>query len=138
MIAFLDGGATQTRLWIWDGKRVVSDSARSVGARNGPVDGHSLALRGMVKALLAAARRKVVLDAVMACGMLTSPSGLIELPHLLAPVSARQLASGIQRCDSAGCGEIHFIPSVRTGNTDIMRGEEASDARGHAPTSAAA
>lgn len=124
MIAFLDGGTTQTRLRIWDGQHVRFDAARPVGARQGAMDGHTRALRTAVRELIEEARGQFALDAVVACGMLTSPSGLAEVPHLLAPVSAQQLASGTVRLDIEGCGEIFFIPGVRTGNTDVMRGEE--------------
>ena len=124
MIAFLDGGTTQTRLRVWDGQHVRFDAARPVGARQGAVEGHTRALRTAVRELIEVARLQFVLDSVVACGMLTSPSGLAEIQHLQAPVSAQQLASGMVHLDIEGCGEILFIPGVRTGNSDVMRGEE--------------
>ncbi|OLV18856.1 2-dehydro-3-deoxygalactonokinase [Deinococcus marmoris] len=124
MIAFLDGGTTQTRLRVWDGQSVQFDTAVLVGARTGAVDGHSHALRAAVQELIGAARQVFPLDAVVACGMLTSPTGLYEVPHLVAPISTARLASHLVSREIEGCGPILFIPGIRTQDIDVMRGEE--------------
>ena len=124
MIAFLDGGTTQTRLRIWDGQAVRLDSAVPIGARTGAIEGGGQALREAVQALIATARQAYFLEAVVACGMLTSPTGLTEVPHLLAPVSTRQLASSLVVREIGGCGCVLFIPGIRTRDIDVMRGEE--------------
>lgn len=124
MIAFLDGGTSQTRLRVWDGQVVRFEAAQAVGAGTGAVEGHALALREAVRELLSTARDEFELDVVVACGMLTSPTGLSEVPHLVGPVSEAHLASSLIRRDIEGCGEVLFIPGIRTAESDVMRGEE--------------
>ena len=134
MIGLLDGGTTRTRLRVWDGAGVVFEASAEVGARDGAVQGHAGALRTALRRLLDTARSQFPLEQVVASGMLTSPSGLISLPHLPAPLSYRELAAGIQMREIAGIGPVAFIPGVRsagsdiTGNdlagSDVMRGEE--------------
>ena len=139
MIGLLDGGTTRTRLRVWDGAGVVFEASAEVGARDGAVQGHAGALRTALRRLLDTARSQFPLEQVVASGMLTSPSGLISLPHLPAPLSYAELAAGIQTREIAGIGLVAFIPGVRsagsdiTGNdlpgndlagSDVMRGEE--------------
>lgn len=124
MIAFLDGGTTQTRLRVWDGQAVRLDTAVPIGARTGAIEGSGQALREAVQELIVTARRAYPLDAVVACGMLTSPTGLYEVPHLLAPVSTERLAGNLVSREIEGCGLILFIPGIRTQDMDMMRGEE--------------
>jgi len=124
MIAFLDGGTTQTRLRIWDGQAVRFESAVPIGARTGAIEGTGQALREAVQKLIATARQVYPVEAVVACGMLTSPTGLCEVPHLLGPVSAERLARSLVAREIEGCGLILFIPGIRTQDMDVMRGEE--------------
>ncbi len=124
MIAFLDGGTTQTRLRIWDGQVVRLDTAVPIGARTGAIEGSGQALQEAVRELIATARQFCPLDAVVACGMLTSPTGLTEVPHLLAPVSTERLARSLVSREIEGCGPVLFIPGIRTQDMDVMRGEE--------------
>jgi 2-dehydro-3-deoxygalactonokinase len=142
-VLYIDGGTTRTRAWAVVGDRVVTSARVSVGARDSAREGSSRRLSEAVRHLV----RKVgercqdqgqptpVLG--VAAGMITSPEGLVEVPHVEAPAGAAELARG------AGCHELEdvgplpivFVPGIRSGparaaredigRSDVMRGEEA-------------
>jgi 2-dehydro-3-deoxygalactonokinase len=74
--------------------------------------------------------------AVLAAGMITSPLGLVEVPHVAAPASLEDLIKGTQRHAFPQITDlpILLVPGVRSGplvctaenigTADVMRGEE--------------
>lgn len=124
MLALLDSGTSRTRLRLWDGHRVLVDRSADVGAVTGAQEGHAHRLRETVTQLLLEARLVFGTVPVVACGMLSSPTGLTEVPHLHGPVGYRDLAAQLVPLELEGVGPVLLIPGVRTGDTDLMRGEE--------------
>jgi 2-dehydro-3-deoxygalactonokinase len=76
---------------------------------------------------------------VLCSGMITSEIGLIEIPHLVAPVSLEDLASNVRICEDESVLSLHvplvFVPGIRNNygdditldkirEVDFMRGEE--------------
>ena len=73
---------------------------------------------------------------VVAAGMITSPLGLVEVPHVRAPAGKSELAARVERHQFFDVTDlpVWLVPGVRTGNaqhelkdvgeTDVMRGEE--------------
>ncbi|MEX2542764.1 MAG: 2-dehydro-3-deoxygalactonokinase, partial [Trueperaceae bacterium] len=66
-------------------------------------------------------------------GMITSNLGLLEVPHLIAPVGPTELATAVRRRDFPEITPLpcYFIPGVRTSSQgdnladlDVLRGEE--------------
>ena len=136
----VDMGATRTRAWLTHGAQVSGYLARDFGVRDAA---SGLDLQGALIDLL---REMAVLSGlnghentsrkVAAAGMITSPQGLLEIPHLRAPAGEDSLAAGVRRI-SLGAKKQYkllLIPGVRTGNganavdealdSDVMRGEE--------------
>jgi 2-dehydro-3-deoxygalactonokinase len=143
-ILYIDGGTTRTRAWAAVGERVVASAEAAAGARDGARQG--------VPSGLADAVRRLVLEVESRCragggpppalavaaGMITSPQGLVDVPHVEAPAGARDLARAapcrvLPEITPLG---IVFVPGVRTGSahaatretiagSDVMRGEEA-------------
>jgi 2-dehydro-3-deoxygalactonokinase len=137
----VDAGTTNTRAWLVDGERILARREAAVGARDTARDGHDGTLRAGVRRLIAdlldgAASGAPAPRRVAAAGMITSPQGLCEVPHLVAPAGVAELAAGAQeRLMPDVCGlPFVFVPGVRTtalpgvssgiGATDVMRGEE--------------
>lgn len=138
----LDAGTTNTRAMLWDSRRQACGTQKeSVGVRNTAIDGHNKLLKKAVKSCLERllAEAGIGYDSVqqiIASGMITSNVGLVEVPHLVAPVALDDFARGItpvtieEVCPLPIC----FIPGVKNyGGTittenfetmDIMRGEE--------------
>ena len=135
LLALLDSGTTRTRLRVWDGERVVFSAERPVGARDVARAGSPEPLRATVRDLLAEARERWPVEALVCSGMITSESGLLEVPHVPAPADEARLARGVLRTDLPGSDlPCYFVPGVRTlaeaadwtslSGADVMRGEE--------------
>ena len=116
MYIVIDGGTTNTRIYTVEHSQVTECARAEVGA--GKPEGLSEFVRDTLKKLPQP-------DAVIASGMITSASGLYELPHLKAPAGIRELHRGIKRVILPEISRfpIYFIPGVRT-DQDMMRGEE--------------
>lgn len=137
----IDGGTTNTRAVLWKDDEVIAIAAREVGVRNTAISSSESPLRTAVRACMEDVLKQSGimfddLEAVVASGMLTSNVGLIEIPHLFAPVDAKTLAASIKavRMEDLCPLPIHFIPGVKNKVSDIntdtfeqmdmMRGEE--------------
>jgi 2-dehydro-3-deoxygalactonokinase len=139
----IDMGTTNCRVFLTEGRRIWARADASFGVRDvdrGRSPGH---LREKLEALIAEASQKAksyglttMPSYAVGAGMLTSPQGLLEIPHLPAPVSEEELARHMQPVSPRLAGEIELIlaPGVRTGSlstgleaalhSDLMRGEE--------------
>lgn len=137
----IDGGTTNTRALLWKGEEPVAAAAREVGVRNNAIADSVSPLREAVKACLEQLRKEAGIsydevEAVVASGMLTSNVGLVEIPHLTAPVTAEMLARNIKQVllEDICPLPISFIPGVKNkvpsvtmdnfDRMDMMRGEE--------------
>ncbi len=138
-VILIDGGTTHTRAWAVQGGRVLAHARVQVGAKDTARDGSTERLRGAVRDLVG----EVIAGApgfdpvlIGAAGMITSPQGLLDLPHVEAPAGAAELAAGSRQqvLPAIASVPIVFIPGVRSGpaqvdggnvlDADFMRGEE--------------
>lgn len=139
----VDTGTTNTRVILWDENRnALGEEKREAGVRNTAIDGNNGRLKAAVKSCLdtlleAHGLNYSQVKGIIASGMITSNVGLVEIPHLAAPVSIDDLAAGIRDVllEDICPIPISFIPGVKNaegdqvdlGNfeaMDIMRGEE--------------
>ncbi len=100
MIGFIDSGTTNSRVFLVADGKVVSQGARKVGVRDTSITGSNKKLKeGLREAVLEAlgniGARVEDVGCFVASGMITSEIGLLEVPHLVAPVSKSDLASAI-------------------------------------------
>ncbi|MBE5807379.1 MAG: 2-dehydro-3-deoxygalactonokinase [Clostridiales bacterium] len=141
-IITIDGGTTNTRAYLFDGAgKLLGEAKRTVGVRDTARDGDTWRLKHAVRDCLEALLSDNGLcwddvSDVLCSGMLTSNVGLVEIPHLTAPVSPADLARGARRVAvSDVCPlPITFIPGVKNACGDVtdrsfeamdmMRGEE--------------
>lgn len=139
-IITIDTGTTNSRVLLWNNNELVDQAKTNIGVRNTSIDGHNGALIEALKEALQTILTKQQLQksdihCILACGMITSNLGLLEVPHLVAPVSVNQFVEAIQAHVIPGVSEqlIHFIPGVKNlsqpdastlSQMDIMRGEE--------------
>lgn len=116
MYTVIDGGTTNTRIYTVESLQVTEVAHAAVGA------GNPAGLAAFIRETLAAIPATA---AVIAAGMITSASGLYELPHLKAPAGIDELHRGMKRVSLPEISRqpIFFIPGVRT-DEDMMRGEE--------------
>ncbi len=129
----VDGGTTNTRMSLVVDGRVVGTKKYNVGAR-ASIDGKAPLIdairRGISELLSEGSLTEGEVDCIIASGMITSEHGLMELPHLKAPVGPAELHNGMVRAEIPEITSIpfSFIRGVRCGgdplSTDMMRGEE--------------
>jgi 2-dehydro-3-deoxygalactonokinase len=135
----IDAGTTRMRAWLVDGERITRRREAFAGARDSATSGSAgrlrAAVRDLVTGLLEDAGGGVAPPRIAAAGMITSPEGLVEVPHVLAPAGLAELAAAAEerRLPEVSDLPFVFVPGVRTaglpgasgiGATDVMRGEE--------------
>ena len=139
----IDTGTTNTRVWFLRGEEVVATVRAGVGVRDTAREGSPRllheALGRSIAEVRAIARSKGIVEepaTVIAAGMITSPLGLREVPHLPAPAGLGELAGAVDLCHLPAITDlpIWLVPGVRSGpdrvipeeieSTDVMRGEE--------------
>ncbi len=141
-IITIDGGTTNTRAILWDENRnFIDNEVYEVGVRNTAIDENNTLLKKTVTKCLDSLllRNSLSYDdikSIVASGMITSNVGLVEIPHVLAPVDIDGLANSIKPIllEEVCPIPIWFIPGIKNNyndvnlnnyeEMDIMRGEE--------------
>lgn len=138
LLLCVDVGTTNTRAWLTQGTQVLVRREAPVGARDTARDGHAGALARALRDLLADLLRAsppTRPHRILAAGMICSPQGLCEVPHLAAPVGLAELAAASRQQVLSEVSDLPFlfVPGVRTqarpgadglSGRDVMRGEE--------------
>jgi 2-dehydro-3-deoxygalactonokinase len=136
MILAVDSGTTRTRVWVLADGGVAAGASAVAGARDLARNRDKQWLLGRVRlvaeeTLAAASLSWAEVEAVVGFGMITSELGLVELPHLIAPVGAAELAAAMYEPSGAAAlpARLLLVPGVRNvsesiEHADFMRGEE--------------
>lgn len=143
MFVVIDCGSTNTRLYLIKDKTVISKNEIPVGVNSTAATGNNTALKEGIAAgfeqLLA--QENLILNDVrfaIASGMITSNLGLVEIPHLTAPVNIDDLATFARQYRDPTVFPVDipvvFIPGIKNAAgkggwegiaaLDLMRGEE--------------
>src|SRR5262245_61203189 len=139
----VDAGTTNTRVWLTAGDHVIAGARVGVGVRDTARDGSTERLRAALRELIDRVRGDArdqgfaqSPECVIAAGMITSPLGLAEVPHVLTPAGLNELAASTRQYSFPEITDlpILLIPGARSGprqcdqetvgTTDVMRGEE--------------
>lgn len=137
----VDMGTTNTRLWIVHNQSIVDRIGEQIGLRDAAREGNNSIVRGSLAKLVSTARSRAAAlgiraDCVLAAGMLTSPLGLWEVPHIPSPAGEQELARSLYKFSDPKTTDlpVYLVPGVRCGprspaledleNTDLIRGEE--------------
>lgn len=138
----IDGGTTNTRIYLWDNENSLIDRiGLDIGVRDTAIDGDNQRLKiaigmGIKEVLNKNSLTDEKINKIIASGMLTSNVGLVEIPHIVAPVSLEKISSGIEShlIEEIFSQEIYFIPGIKNFDDkinldnfekmDMMRGEE--------------
>ena len=142
-IITVDGGTSNTRTYLWttDGK-ILTHRSQAIGAKTSAINGSNQpwkqAIHDMIESMLT--EYDISEDSVQGVymsGMLTSDLGILEVPHLTAPVSMKNYQDHMVRVHlpEVFSKEIVLIPGIKNALStpesldslrkfDIMRGEE--------------
>ena len=146
MFAVIDCGTTMTRIYIVDEDtlKIVASGRRKVGVRDTSITGSKDALRnGITELFFQILEENKIPDSSVffsiASGMITSEVGLIDIPHLIAPVGLAQLSAGVVKVEDPEVLPLgrptYFVRGIRNHyaenanahdlrDVDFMRGEE--------------
>lgn len=145
MVAVIDCGTTNTRIYIvTDKETIIASGSREIGVRDTTITGSKDTLKTGIENLYKEIlnENKIAandIDYIIASGMITSEIGLIEIPHLVAPVGIEELAKNIKIVNDPNVLNIgvpvYFIRGVRNDHgkngtikdlrkVDFLRGEE--------------
>ena len=107
-IITIDAGTTNTRTLLWRDGAVIAQASQEIGVRNTAIDGHNGALKQALRDSIATVQSQAAITSaevglVLASGMITSPMGVKEIPHLPAPAGLAQLAQGMQAVECPTC-----------------------------------
>ncbi|MFN7946842.1 MAG: 2-dehydro-3-deoxygalactonokinase [Blastocatellia bacterium] len=139
----IDAGTTSTRVWLVRGTEIIARAKAMTGVRDTAREGSNEKLRAVLRDLIAEVCRQgaasdpaFVPACVIAAGMITSPLGLAEVPHVAAPAGTGELRAGVRRFHFPDITDLPvlLVPGVRSGapqttvesigRCDVMRGEE--------------
>ena len=134
----LDTGTTNTTVWLMQDDRILRESKHPVGVRQTSIRGSRKLLESTLRAAFRGLSRRAPSPPqfIAVAGMLTSPLGLCEVPHVLAPAGVSKLAENVRKKTFARVSPLPFflVPGVRIGKApcdlsraahcDVIRGEE--------------
>lgn len=145
-LAVIDCGTTNSRIYIVnDSAEVVAKASRKLGIRDAVMSGGNEVLKDGLKEILYHTLEEADLEPgnisfAISSGMITSEIGLMEVPHLWAPVHIDDLARNMEKVHDLSVFSVdmtlYLIPGIKNeydphtadigvvGELDFMRGEE--------------
>ena len=142
-IITVDGGTSNARTYLWTANgQILTQRSQAIGAKTSAINGSNQAwkksIHNMIESMLTeCAVSDNAIQGVYMSGMLTSDLGILEVPHLTAPVCMKNYQDHLIRVHlpEVFSKEIVLIPGIknRLSNSesldslrrfDIMRGEE--------------
>lgn len=136
-ILYFDSGTSNTRAYLLDRDFRICDSAkRTVGSKDSAIAGSNRVLIEGMKILYdqvleANSLSDGDVEAIYASGMVTSPYGLKEIPHLVLPMTVQDFADSLYPFHEDTCfhRDIFLVPGLKTLSDDFsfvnnLRGEE--------------
>lgn len=134
---YYDSGTSNTRAYLLDEDfSVLYTAKKMVGSRDSSIAGSNRVLMEGLKELYDHVLEENGLapddiECIYASGMITSPYGIKEVPHLVLPMAVQEFAGSLYRYyeDTYFHRDIVLIPGLKTVNEDFsfvgnMRGEE--------------
>ena len=136
-IVYFDSGTSNSRIYLLDKDfQVLYVDKKNVGSRNSSIEGSNRVLiEGLYELYTKLLQEKHLTEedvtSIYMSGMITSPYGMKEVPHLKVPLSVQEFADSVY-ChyeDTLFHRNIYLVPGLKTVNDDFsfvgnMRGEE--------------
>lgn len=144
--ATIDCGTTNSRVYLVNkNNEIIGQAEKKIGVRDTAIYGNNKKLKEGLSETFFQVLKNANIDLkdvsfAISSGMITSEIGLVEIPHLWAPIGIRELASNITKIHDNSIFPvnipIYFIRGIKNkydeakttildvGNLDFMRGEE--------------
>jgi len=114
----VDAGTSRTRVRLWHHERIVDEVEERVGAKDVALVGDPAPIADALRRLVAelGSRHRALPEALVCSGMITSNVGLVEVPHVTAPIGLRELGRQLVRHDLPDVTPlpVYFVPGVKT------------------------
>lgn len=136
-LVYYDSGTSNSRIYILDSKGyIIYAKKKNIGSKDSAIAGSNVVLlEGLWKlykdALQETGLKETDIKDIYASGMVTSPYGLKEIPHLTLPAAAKEFSDNLFCYYEGSCFQrnIYLIPGLKTASSDIslinnVRGEE--------------
>ena len=145
-LAIIDCGTTNSRVYIVNARgEIAARASRKLGTRDVVISSSNEILRNGLEGIFYSALEHADLELrdiafVISSGMITSEIGLIEIPHLWAPVHIDDLARNIEKVHDLSVFpvdiDLYLVRGIKNqydpqkahiadvGDLDFMRGEE--------------
>lgn len=137
-LVYYDSGTSNSRIYLLDRDfQVRYTEKKAVGSKDSSIAGDNLVLLQGLKELYDGMLSATGVDegqieeGIYASGMVTSPYGLKEIPHLVIPTTVERFAQSVYRFreEKVFHRDFYLIPGLKTTGEDIthvnnMRGEE--------------
>ena len=98
---YFDSGTTNSRLYVLDDKNtIIYKSEKSVGSKDVSITGNKKLLAQELSGMYFEAKKILQYngeDTVWMSGMVTSPNGILEVPHIEAPAGKEELAKNVSK-----------------------------------------
>ncbi|WP_147613356.1 2-dehydro-3-deoxygalactonokinase [Treponema pectinovorum] len=119
---YFDSGTTNTRMYVFNDKgELVFKSEKTVGSKDAALSGDRDLLPRELHHLLENCCVESKIDwkdvgEIWMSGMITSPNGIVEVPHITVPVDLHKLAQNVFVLYEKKFfkKEIHFIPGIKS------------------------
>lgn len=118
---YFDSGTSNTRAYLLKGEEIMDVAKKNVGSKDSSITGSNLVLLQGLKELYDKLlyNNKLVdeqIEGIYASGMVTSPFGIKEVPHLSTPLSPEKLYNAIYTHYEAEIfkRDVHLIRGAKT------------------------
>src|ERR1700730_16781494 len=108
---YVDLGTTNTRVWLMRGHAILTRVRKPFGVSDTAREGSKIRIRTTLKESIEDVLNQTKDTScqpacVVAAGMIGSPEGLLELPHVSAPAGIRELAAGARGFELPGITDL--------------------------------
>ncbi len=142
-LAYYDSGTTNTRAFLIKNGRIVNRKEKKIGARDAALAGdNTILIEALFQMYQALVTEEGIggndVERILLSGMISCPTGMVEIEHLPAPVDRERLRGAIVPFEEKKFFKrtVEIIPGIKTlgygvtvkpedaGLVNIMRGEE--------------
>ena len=139
---YYDSGTTNTRLYFFKDQKLIDTFSQNIGSKDSAISGNSQILLSALKEMMNVMCKKhnmrpKEIDQIWMSGMISSSTGIVEVPHLCVPITLNILQKNIFTYyeDIYFKQALHIIPGIKTASSQVvslqnfhqqnnMRGEE--------------
>lgn len=118
---YYDSGTTNTRAYLFEGRQLLYKLSAEIGSKDCALSGSNMTLLRSLKNMYDELLRisgltEDDIQKIWMSGMISSSTGILEIPHLTVPVDLHRIREGVVEYFEPLCFKraLHIIPGVKT------------------------